>query len=228
MHCLENPIWSALTTRQSHLALGDEYGKRYPREFSPLAGVGEFSQAAFDALAKECGESDYVALCFPEEHRIPDGWKIIRRLPCLQMICEKLLPVSELDHQILIGADVPQMKALVKLTEPGPFSDRTIELGRYIGIKDGNMLVAMAGERMKISNNGSHYDEVSAVCTHPDYRGRGYAKSLSYSVAKNIAEARHTPILHVRSDNTAAIRTYEALGFYRSREFTFAAVAPPA
>lgn len=221
MHSLDNPVWSALTTRHSHLALGDEYGKRYPREYSPLAGMSETTDRAFAALAKECADSDYLGLCFSGGLSVPANWKIRAQFPVLQMICEKLLPSSEISYEILQVSDVPQMKALVKLTEPGPFSDRTIEFGRFIGIKDGDALVAMAGERMKVSDSGQEYDEVSGVCTHPDYRGRGYAKALTYSVSKNIVESGRIPILHVRADNTAAIRTYEALGFSKRREFTF-------
>ena len=229
MHCLDNPAWSALNTRHSHLALGDEYGRRYPREFSPLAGVKEVSERSFAALYRVCSPSDRLGLCFISESDIsliPDNWEVRGHFPVWQMMCERLLPAVETNYIVLTNYDVPQMKALVKLTEPGPFSERTIEFGRFIGIKDGDALVAMAGERMKIEDNGHHYDEVSGVCTHPDYRGRGYAKSLTYSVSKNIVEMNHSPILHVRADNTAAIHTYETLGYSKRQEFVFAVIAP--
>jgi predicted GNAT family acetyltransferase len=93
------------------------------------------------------------------------------------MVCESLMPCKELEFQVLEQADVMQMRELVKLTQPGPFANRIHEFGTYIGIKSGARLIAMAGERMKVSGG---FDEVSAVCTHPEFQGRGYARALVY------------------------------------------------
>jgi len=105
-------------------------------------------------------------------------------------------------------ADVPQMLALTKLTEPGPFLPRTIELGAYFGIYDSGLLVAMAGERFKLTG----HTEVSAVCTHPDYRGRGYSNGLMSAVIAGIMNRGQTPFLHVRTENPA-VHLYQNMGF---------------
>jgi predicted GNAT family acetyltransferase len=66
----------------------------------------------------------------------------------------------------------------------------------------------MAGQRLQ----PYPYTEVSAVCTHLAYTGKGYgAKLVRSQVCKIIATSR-VPFLHVYPENTAA-RLYEKLGF---------------
>ena len=101
------------------------------------------------------------------------------------------------------------MLELAELTEPGPFRKRTIELGEFHGIFDSGHLAAMAGQRLHLP----HFVEVSAVCTHPDARGRGYARSLMSIVIQEILQREKIPFLHSFSDNYPAIRVYESLGF---------------
>jgi predicted GNAT family acetyltransferase len=103
----------------------------------------------------------------------------------------------------------PEMLGLTALTKPGPFDKRTHELGRYVGIFREGKLVAMAGERLKVPG----FTEVSAVCTHPEHAGRGYARVLMTEVMQGIWKRGEVPFLHVREDNAAAIKLYERLGF---------------
>jgi len=98
---------------------------------------------------------------------------------------------------------------LTERTKPGPFHKRTHELGTYLGIRRDGRLVAMAGERLKIPG----YTEVSAVCTHPEHTGHGYARILMAEVMQRILGRGETPVLHVREDNVRAIALYERLGF---------------
>ena len=67
----------------------------------------------------------------------------------------------------------------------------------------------------------NEYTEISAVVTHPDYTGRGYAKQLvSYSCNK-IFNAGKIPYLHVANTNMGAIRLYEKLRFETRRKISF-------
>ena len=109
----------------------------------------------------------------------------------------------------LTPADVPEMLDLVALAQPGPFLPRTIEMGTYIGIRQNDQLVAMAGERLHVPG----FCEISAVCTHPDYRGRGYAGALTTMVAENILNRKEIPFLHFEPTNEAAKRLYLKLAF---------------
>ena len=119
---------------------------------------------------------------------------------------------------------VPEMLALVKRTHPGPFFARTHELGAYIGLRDREGLVAMAGVRMR----GPGFAEISAVCTDERARRQGLASRLVRAVAAVIEESGDTPILHVVADNASAIRVYDALGFETRAAFDVQVLRAPA
>lgn len=186
--------------------------------FTTLAGLKEESEAAYVSLAKITSKTQSVGLCSVEDFSIPSIWHCSAKFLVSQMICYKLADCRDYQMETLTKADVPEMKALVMQTQPGPFFDRTIEFGNFLGIKHDSKLVAMAGQRMKIPG----YDEVSAVCTHPDYQGKGYARALVHAISRRIIEGGNIPFLHVRSENPAGIRSYESVGFKTRRELYFA------
>jgi predicted GNAT family acetyltransferase len=96
-----------------------------------------------------------------------------------------------------------------------------VELGGYVGCFDGEELVAMAGQRLAPPG----FREISAVCTHPDVRGRGYAAGLTTLVAQRILAHGETPFLHHSAENHPARRVYEALGFEFRVEATWTVLA---
>ena len=155
-----------------------------------------------------------VGPCVPA---LRSNWETLVEMPITQMVREGRSPLPEGDVEVvaLAAADVADMLALVELTQPGPFRTRTIELGRFIGVRDHGRLVAMAGERMWIG----HCREVSGVCTHPDAQGRGYARALTGRVVNRMQAAAQLPILHVASGNRRAIEMYNGLGFVARAEF---------
>ncbi len=214
---LDNPFWSSLTTRHAHLAQGGTLARRYPPAISPIAalpGVGPGTVAALEALV-EVG--DDIGTVGPFTPPLPGNWEALHESPITQMIRadRSSLPEDHVDPSVLGAADVPEMLALVELTKPGPFRMRTIELGTYVGVREGGRLVAMAGERTWVG----HFREVSAICTHPDVQGRGYARALVGRVVNRMLRAGETPFLHVESSNTRAIDLYLALGFSRRAEY---------
>ena len=111
-------------------------------------------------------------------------------------------------------AHVPQQMALAALTKPGPFAERTFELGEFYGVFEGDRLVAMAGERMQADK----LHEVSGICTHPEYQGRGLAGRLTLLLVRKQLARGETPFLHVASSNARARSLYERLGFHLDRE----------
>jgi ribosomal protein S18 acetylase RimI-like enzyme len=217
MHNLDNPIWHSLSTLHAHFAEGDELAKRYPPEVTLLAGMGEPSSEAYASLAKTLQRAGAV-LFLDQPPQIPSGWITVHSSPLVQMVCENPnLAQDGFPAEKLTPGDVPEMIALAELTKPGPFGTRTRELGEYLGIRKSRRLVAMAGERLHLPG----YTEVSAVCTHPDFQGRGYARELMSILMRRIIQRGETPILHVRQENVSAIHLYEKLGFRTRRLIHF-------
>jgi GNAT superfamily N-acetyltransferase len=221
---LDNPIWSALTTDHAPLALGDTLARRYPAPIGPLSGIADQTRAAYESLRSHAGAGGVLALFYQEPPAIPRGWTMQRDGLLSQMVCRErtvagaVQPPPSATLRRLNTEDVPAMVALAELTEPGPFRDRTIELGQFHGAFHGDRLVAMAGQRM----NAPGFTEVSAVCTHPDARGRGYARLLMTRVMDDIRERGKIPFLHSFAANSNAIRVYESLGFTLRRNLYLA------
>lgn len=206
---LDNPIWGALTTVHASMALSKGLARRYPGDISPLAALHDPTAEAFADLAALVGPEDGVGLFTPEPLELPGEWQVIRTLTLDQMVCTE--PVEPPAFQLLpLGeADVAEILALTAATEPGPFRSRTIKMGRYFGIRSGDgHLAAMAGERLQLDG----FTEISAVCTDPGFRGRGYARALVASLAASIRGAGKTPFLHVTPTNGARV-LYEKVGF---------------
>ena len=209
MHPLDHPIWNALTTRQQTLAEGGAPARRYPPAIAPFAAMADMSAQSFAALGALMTGSDVVVLFTPDPVNAPAELKVLLAETGEQMIgtpAESSIGGAEI---ITLGAeDAAAMVELTKLTNPGPFTLRTQELGTFLGIRIDGQLVAMAGERMKPVN----YTEITAVCVHPNHRGRGYAQLLLGAVAKGITARGEIPVLHVFSHNHSAIALYRRQG----------------
>jgi predicted GNAT family acetyltransferase len=214
---LDNPVWSCLTTRHAHLALGDLHARRYPLEFSPLSGLPAAAPDNLGALQALVDVGDAVAVAGAHVPEWPANWETLHRITLWQMVRRETSPLPEGHAEIvaLSTGDVPDMLALVELTHPGPFRERTIELGAFVGVRERGRLLAMAGERMWIGN----HREVSGVCAHPEAQGRGLARALMARVVNRMLRLGQTPFLHVESANVRAIRMYEGLGFVKRAAF---------
>jgi predicted GNAT family acetyltransferase len=115
------------------------------------------------------------------------------------------------------------MLELIARTRTGPLLPRTIELGRYLGIRSGGTLVAMAGERL----HPPGWTEISAVRSDAAHRGEGLATRLVQAVGAGIKARGEKPFLHVAATNTNAIRLDEQPGLVVCRRNTFRAVGVP-
>jgi ribosomal protein S18 acetylase RimI-like enzyme len=209
---LDNPIWSALTGPQADISFGAGYARRFAPDVSPLAGLAAPTAQAFADLAALAIPGARFALFSPEPLDPPPEWSVVNAEALDQMRCRKLthrrsretcamLPLSD--------ADADEMLALAGLTAPGPFLARTHSMGRFLGVRaDNGELAAMAGERLRLAD----HVEISAVCTAPEFRGRGYAEALIRAMVERLHAEGKTPILHVLPANPAR-RLYEAIGF---------------
>ena len=206
---LDRPVWATLQ-HQPGWALGDECARRFKPDINRFAATpGEDSEHLLALAGLVQPGDDMVYLLQVPAIAMPPGLEAVKEARGVQMLATRPLQADDDGIQVLGVADAAEMLALATLTEPGPFMARTHTMGRFIGVRIGGRLAAMAGERMRFPG----YVEVSGVCTHPDFRGQGLARRLSAAVAANIQRRGEQPFLHAWTTNTAAIALYESLGF---------------
>lgn len=216
---LFNPVFNALLSGDAHLASGTEKVKYFDEQVSPFAGFHVDNDKGFDELYGLLPSGRGIIYATPGEIGEPKGWQIKVTLKGLQFVYPPEYKVDEYPIQpVPLSAEhVEEMVQLATLTKPGPFSARTIEFGHYHGIFENNRLAAMTGQRLHVDD----YTEISAVCTHPDFLGKGYAAALMRHQMKIILSQNKIPFLHVRADNSRAIALYERLGFKENRGMNF-------
>jgi ribosomal protein S18 acetylase RimI-like enzyme len=219
---LDNPVWHALRGPLAGCAdaASTDRAVRFDPEINLFAGIERTDPSGWAALAELAGPGGFAVLFRDHVPAPPVGWQEHYRAPCFQMVAADLPPRPGIEVLPLGAADAPEMLALAQLTEPGPFFPRTHELGRYVGVRRGGRLVAMAGERFRVPG----FTEVSAVCTHPDVRGEGLGGALTLEIAWGIRDRGDEAFLHLLATNETAHRLYLKLGFRdRLRPFVVAA-----
>lgn len=199
---------------QRHLSMGDDRARRYPSDFGPFSSVpDEPSDEHFAALRDLIGPGN-VATLFRGDVTPPDDWEAIGRYSGIQMMGPASASQSIDSRIVTLGAkDAADMMSLASRRKPGPFAERTWELGTFLGIRVDGRLVAMAGQRAQTSE----YVEISAVCTDEEYVGQGLGSALVVAQIANIIESGKLPMLHAAAINPRAIALYEHLGFTRRR-----------
>ena len=214
---LNNIMWNCLSGPQARFATGSGAVRRYAPGFSPIIGCADPLHPDFTELARHCevGEHFYVDIW---SGPAPAGWHIDKEARMFKMVWEAPLPTADAapDAVALRPEHAPLALELAKLTNPGPFGIRTPELGEYFGYFDGERLIAMAGERMEAGS----LREISGICTHPDFQGRGLARKLTLKLVRRQMQRGLTPYLHVMSANTGARALYEKMGFRNYMETT--------
>ena len=214
---LDNPFWSALDSIHREVAVRSGDVSRYPAAFAPFLGVASVDTApgdAFDLLVAP-GESVYLLGIAPV---LPAGWRLQAFRPLAQMVCDAPLPMADGPDIVPLGdAQREDVLALTALVYPHYFRARTMDLGRYFGIYEQGRLAAMIGERL--GSAGSR--EMSAICTHPDFTGRGYARHLTAWLTNATLARGVQPFLHVSHENARAKALYEQLGYRVRRDIEF-------
>jgi ribosomal protein S18 acetylase RimI-like enzyme len=218
---LDNPAWSALTGRQSHLGQRVGGAARFDPALSPFVGMENDAQQSWDDLAELLGPGVSAVMFRPA--RVPGDWTEAFAGAGLQMTAEKVEAVDDAEIVRLGRDDAADMIALVDRTRPGPFEARTFEFGGYLGVRRNGALVAMAGQRLQPTG----WTEISAVCTDESVRGQGLAGRLVRAVTGDIEARGDRALLHVAQTNAGAIRLYEKLGFVVRKEVGFAAFVSP-
>lgn len=220
MHAdLDNPFWNSLRSRHRSIALAGVGWLRYPPDYAPFLGVEHAQVDLREALT--AGESAYL-LGIPAQ--APAGWTLEAFRPLAQMVREAPIAVPDGPRILRLGApDRAEVLALTALVYPHYFRARTLELGRYYGIRSDGRLAAIIGERLGTESTR----ELSAICTHPDFLGRGYARRLTaWLTNQTLAEGR-LAFLHVSHENSRAKGLYEQLGYRTRVDIPFWALRSP-
>jgi GNAT superfamily N-acetyltransferase len=230
LDALDNPVWDALHTGHAAVAEGDDRLRRYPADMGPFAAVaadGERPSPTTLAQVVRPGEHVYFVGRTPF---LPSPWAVEHCPPILQMIFPEPSPASApapstsaIVLRELGDADVPAMLALTALVYPEYFREKTRELGRYIGVFDGGHLVAMGGERFLLAR----HVELSAICTHPSYLGRGFARTIIANLVASVRGRGLTPFLHLSIENAPASSLYRSCGFVEHAELPMVKVRRP-
>ena len=219
---LDNPVYAALSSAQARFAQICGHALRYPADVAPFFGLpSEPTREDWEDAIEIVPPGTYAAILHAGAN-VPESWKTVQEFEVVQMIGEHVNGVDAPEAIPLRAHDVPEMLGLVRQTDPGPFLDRTIELGDYVGIRRESQLVAMAGERLRFDG----WTEISAVCTAPTHRGHGMASRLVGALIAGIQHRSERPFLHVLTPNTSAIRLYEELGFRVRRLLTISVLTP--
>lgn len=214
---LDNPIWHSLRTR--HRALARRIGDvaRYPADHAPFLGVGD-ADAKVDAALAALLEPGDAVLLLGVAPRVPAMCHVEAFAPLAQMICTERLPSIDGPEVIELSerhrADVLALTALVY---PHYFRPQTMAMGRYFGIYQEGRLAAMIGERL----GSDRCTEMSAICTHPDFNGRGYARRLTTMLTNDTLDQGRIPFLHVSHENLRAKRMYARMGYRLRRDIGF-------
>jgi GNAT superfamily N-acetyltransferase len=212
---LDNPIWYSLSETHKNIAI--DYGtvKFYNPDYCPFGGFIAIDNTAnaITEYAKLSGDF----FIFGEKPDIPENLILKNELVCLQMIIYDKISYNIEDEIVLLQEKhLEALRGLVKLVYPKYFKKETASLGNYYGIFKNNQLVAITGERLRMDG----FIEVSAVITHPDHTGKGYAKQLITHAVRAIIDTKNTPFLHVSESNFGAVKLYETLGFRTRRKIS--------
>ncbi|HEY8025983.1 MAG TPA: GNAT family N-acetyltransferase [Burkholderiaceae bacterium] len=209
-HPLDAISWNSLSGLHAQYAVGSDTARRYAKGYSPIIGFADPAQPDFDGLSPHCDHGEHF-YCENWDGIAPAGWKIDEDATKFKMIWQHAMPVEDRAPEIvsLTPEHTPQVQELIKVASPGPFGHRTLELGQFQGWFEGTQLVAMAGERLR----AGRYHEISSVCTHPEFQGKGLARRLTNTMIRQQMMRGELPFLQVMRGNAGARKLYEGMGF---------------
>ena len=211
---LDNPVWFSLS--ETHQSFAVDYGsvKFYHPDYCPFGGFEKSDAISIDEYSMMVDNFFIVG----EKPELSNQLQSNKELVCLQMIVYNPIDIAINDPIVKLSDEhIDALYELVNLVQPGYFKKKTALLGNYYGIFKNEEIVSVTGERMRMND----FIEVSAVVTHPNHTGKGYAKQLVIHAVNEIFKQNKIPYLHVIKDNRGAIQLYEKLGFSTRREISF-------
>ena len=213
---LDNPAWHSLNEAHQSFAIGNDEIKFYKPEICPFGGINSKQRDLISFLKIHTQLNSFFII----GDKPPTTFDLVieKELICHQMVCSSPIKMEFTENIIpLEKTHNKQLVDLVNLVQPGYFKEGTALMGDYYGVYKNNQLVAVTGERMKMYG----FTEISAVVTHTDFSGKGFAKQLVAHTANKNFERGIIPYLHVAETNTNAIELYKKTGFTTRRKISF-------
>ena len=214
---LDNPTWYSLSETHIDFAVEYEDIKFYHPDYCPFGGFLNSDKTA-DGIEAYASLTNNFFVVGNKPNSNDKVW-LNNELVCNQMVLDKQIDVEIMEDIVALQTETHKVDLfnLVNLVQPGYFKNKTSDLGNYYGIYKDEKLVAVTGERMQMDA----YTELSAIITHPNFTGKGYAKQLIKFASDKIFNEQKIPYLHVANTNIGAIKLYEKLGFQTRKEISF-------
>lgn len=223
-HVLDRPAWTALASAHAGFAEGSPLARRYPPSIVPFAAAADDTPKSLAALAALPAPSETMVLVEAGNIVAPPDLEMLTEAVLVQMLAERPFERIEDPRIEKLGeSDAADMLELATLTKPGPFTLRAQALGTFWGVRIDGRLVAMAGQRMRQPG----FAELSGLCTHPDFQGKGFGKLMFKFVAGEISARDEAVYLHAYKTNTGAISLYQSLGFSVRQDMQMRVVRKP-
>jgi ribosomal protein S18 acetylase RimI-like enzyme len=108
---------------------------------------------------------------------------------------------------------LPELEALYQAAYPGNWFDaRMLDTGQYVGVRSAQgALICVAG--VHVFSRKYRVAALGNITTHPDFRGQGHAATATAGLCTRVLDQVDVIGLNVHTDNHAAIRTYQKIGF---------------
>jgi ribosomal protein S18 acetylase RimI-like enzyme len=231
-HVLDSPMWESLRTRHSEFARieGNEEEEtlviRYQVDIAPFIAVKPHrkteeeheDEKALEALVAP-GEVNHFLSFPPKLSNNSSSFTLEGPVMLDQMVYLEHLEEVEGPEVVALVSEEQQKEILelAGLVYPHYFRPQTAKLGRYFGIYENGLLAAMIGERMATEE----WQEISAVCTNPNFNGRGFARRLLVWLSNDVLTRGRKPFLHVSPANQRAKSLYLRNGYQVRKAMPF-------
>lgn len=140
----------------------------------------------------------------------------------MELVEESRLDLASKSTRVvrLLGPkDLPQIEAFYEHSYKGHwFAPEMMANGRYFGVFSGSSLLCVAGTHVLSQSQG--VAALGNIATVETQRGQGLAALATATLCKDLRPLLPHIGLNVRSDNPAAIRCYEKIGFRSKLRFS--------
>jgi ribosomal protein S18 acetylase RimI-like enzyme len=192
-----------LSIREEHLPIVEKY---YRADLVPMLKMALEGQPSLRARSATRAPHQTACGCSAGEQSITAQDEIASS-------SFGLLAMTRLDV-----SHMPLLEGLYSYGGGDAFRQRSLELGVFYGVFEGERLVSVAGTHI-VSDN-ERIAALGNVMTHPNYRGRGLATLATSAVCEELFTRGIELIgLSVSRSNEAAQRVYEKIGFKRHVPF---------